>query len=132
MNDIFSEKAKTLISQLFPDTHVTNVNLQICLNFEGNRQNEFQLVNIGSSHNIFQDIVKSAEFVADMWIDDELPEDDNYSINDLLGAEIGIQGKDGLCNHFFVIAFELKTKAAPKKAPVERTEEPSWKKHINL
>lgn len=112
---LFSEKAKELIATTFPELSKENplfnikVNVSIVLDdfFEKSKVEPPVVVHLQRVEDMLKEMVKAAEFVGDMWIEDELPNRDEVGIADLLGAEVSVVDSDQV----FFVSFQLKTKA---------------------
>lgn len=112
---LFSEKAKKMIATAFPEISKENplfnikVNVSIVLDdfFEKSKVEPPVVVHLQRVEDMIKEMVKAAEFVGDMWIEDELPNRDEVGIADLLGAEVSVVGSDQV----FFVSFQLKTKA---------------------
>lgn len=132
-NCIFSEEAKaslfTEIKEHSTTNPLFNIKLEVTLCIDS-KENESKpdIVHVQSTTDIQQSILKGAEFVADMWIDDELPENDNLSVNDLIGAEVKVVGAPTV----YYVEFTVRSKVVPKQTPVTCGDEPTWKKHIKI
>lgn len=112
---LFSEKAKELIATTFPELSKENplfnikVNVSIVLDdfFEKSKVEPPVVVHLQRVEDMLKEMAKAAEFVGDMWIEDELPNRDEVGIADLLGAEVSVGDSDQV----FFVSFQLKTKA---------------------
>ena len=114
-NPNFSKEAVKLIENHFPkrDTPYTNLKVDVLIN-PSNFKNEkdfTQEVHISSTKNIQKTIIDCACFVADMWIEDIVPEDDELSLLDLPETiKVTFKNIDTSDDLSFIIAIDFRTK----------------------
>ena len=117
-NPNFSDLATSLLDKYFPESKnpYTNVKVEVTLkpnSFSKSEDKDYtQEVLISSTKNMKKEIINCACFVADMWIDDVVPKEDDLSLLDLPeSVTVKIVNVDCEDDLSFQISLDYKTKA---------------------
>lgn len=106
---MFSDLSKKELNSFFnlqqENGVIYNLSIHVKLDITGNLVNTVESTKVHNQHvkDLMESMVKSAEFVANQWVSDCLPEEVSVSGTDLKGAEIFIEGLDSV----FYIDFKI-------------------------